>query len=259
MQRGSGPGAPDICLGDAQRGLPLANAVAQLQPGAESGDPGRLGLLHGDQQLVGQAVGVEVPASSEPLLPALAGSQLLHRLSGERAVGAPALGALLVAQGATALGRRTSPWFGVSRGAGPIPCPGGRPRGRRQPRTDERRRSARADRGDARRRRRPCRSNHGRVGRNLAQLDAALAELPDGVRAESEVLVDDPADALVSVSPDLDLLVMGSRGSGAHLAALLGSVSSRVAMKARCPVLVVPRGSTSWLAPRTQRAVTNAV
>ena len=41
--------------------------------------------------------------------------------------------------------------------------------------------------------------------RNLAQLDAALAELPDGVRAESEVLMDDPADALVSVSPDLDL------------------------------------------------------
>ena len=39
MQRGSGPGARDICLGDAQRGLPLAHAVAQLQPGAESGDP----------------------------------------------------------------------------------------------------------------------------------------------------------------------------------------------------------------------------
>ena len=86
MQRGSGPGARDICLGDAQRGLPLAHAVAQLQPGAESGDPGRLGLLHGDQQLVGEAVGVEVPASSEPLLPALAGSRLLHRPCGERAV-----------------------------------------------------------------------------------------------------------------------------------------------------------------------------
>ena len=122
MQRGSGPGARDICLGDAQRGLPLAHAVAQLQPGAESGGPGRLGLLHGDQQLVGEAVGVEVPASSEPLLPALAGSQLLHRPCGERAVGAPALGALLVAQGATGLGQRTSPWFGVPRGAGPIPA-----------------------------------------------------------------------------------------------------------------------------------------
>jgi nucleotide-binding universal stress UspA family protein len=95
--------------------------------------------------------------------------------------------------------------------------------------------------------------------RDRAQLDAALAELTEGVRAESEVLVDDPADALVSVSPDLDLLVMGSRGYGPHLALLLGSVSRRVALKARCPVLVVPRGSGSWLAPWAQRTVTNGV
>jgi nucleotide-binding universal stress UspA family protein len=95
--------------------------------------------------------------------------------------------------------------------------------------------------------------------RNRAQLDAAIAELADGVRAESEVLVDDPADALVSVSPDLDLLVVGSRGYGPHLAVLLGSVSRRVAMKARCPVHVVPRGGTSWLAPWAQRAVMNGV
>jgi nucleotide-binding universal stress UspA family protein len=95
--------------------------------------------------------------------------------------------------------------------------------------------------------------------RNRAQLDAAIAELADGVRAESEVLVDDPADALVSVSPDLDLLVMGSRGYGPQLAGLLGSVSRRVAMKARCPVLVVPRGGTSWLGPWAQRAVMHGV
>lgn len=95
--------------------------------------------------------------------------------------------------------------------------------------------------------------------RNRAQLHAAITELADGVRAESEVLVDDPADALVSVSPDLDLLVVGSRGYSPHLAVLLGSVSRRVAMKARCPVLVVPRGGTSWLAPWAQRAVMNGV
>lgn len=91
------------------------------------------------------------------------------------------------------------------------------------------------------------------------QLDIALAEPADGVRAESEVLVDDPVDALVSVSPHLDLLVMGSRGYGAKLGVLRGSVSRRVAMKARCPVLVVPRGSTSWLAPWAQRTVMNGV
>ena len=72
-----------------------------------------------------------------------------------------------------------------------------------------------------------------------ATVAAALAELADGVRAESEVLVDDPADALASVSPHLDLLVMGSRVYGPGLAVLLGGVSRRVTMKARCPVLVV--------------------
>jgi nucleotide-binding universal stress UspA family protein len=91
------------------------------------------------------------------------------------------------------------------------------------------------------------------------QLDIALGEPAVSVRAESEVLVDDPVDALVSVSPHLDLLVMGSRGYGAQLGVLRGSVSRRVAMKARCPVLVVPRGGTSWLAPWAQRVVMNGV
>jgi nucleotide-binding universal stress UspA family protein len=95
------------------------------------------------------------------------------------------------------------------------------------------------------------------AARNYAQLEAtvadAIAELADDARAESDALVDDPADALVSVSPNLDLLVIGSRGYGPGRAVLLGSVSRRVAMKARCPVLVVPRGSTSALAPRAHR------
>ena len=62
------------------------------------------------------------------------------------------------------------------------------------------------------------------------------------------MLVDDPANALTSVSPNLDLLVMGSRGYGPGLAVLLGGVSRRVTMTASCPVLVVPRGGTSALA-----------
>ncbi|HMI70093.1 MAG TPA: universal stress protein, partial [Solirubrobacteraceae bacterium] len=98
------------------------------------------------------------------------------------------------------------------------------------------------------------------AARNRAQLEAtltaAIAELADGVRAESEVLVDDPARALASVSPHLDLLVMGSRGHRPGLAVLLGGVSRRVTMKARCPVLVVPRRSTSSLAPSTHRTMT---
>jgi nucleotide-binding universal stress UspA family protein len=88
--------------------------------------------------------------------------------------------------------------------------------------------------------------------RNRAALEAtvadAIAELAEGVRAQCEVLVDNPAEALASVSPHLDLLVMGSRGYGPGLAVLLGGVSRRVTMTARCPVLVVPRGSTAALA-----------
>jgi nucleotide-binding universal stress UspA family protein len=94
--------------------------------------------------------------------------------------------------------------------------------------------------------------------RNRAVLEgtiaSAVAGLTPGVRAESEVLVDDPADALVGVSPHLDLLVMGSRGYGPGLAVLLGGVSRRVTMQARCPVLVVPRGSRARLAGRGDAA-----
>jgi nucleotide-binding universal stress UspA family protein len=52
-----------------------------------------------------------------------------------------------------------------------------------------------------------------------------------------------PAATLARVSADLDLLVMGSRGRGTLRRALLGSVSSEVIERARCPVVVVPRGS----------------
>jgi nucleotide-binding universal stress UspA family protein len=52
-----------------------------------------------------------------------------------------------------------------------------------------------------------------------------------------------PAATLARVSADVDLLVMGSRGRGTLRRALLGSVSSEVIERARCPVVVVPRGS----------------
>lgn len=78
-----------------------------------------------------------------------------------------------------------------------------------------------------------------------ATLTDAIADLAHDVKADGEVMVDDPADALVSVSRNVDLLVMGSRGYGPGLAVLLGGVSRRITMAAGCPVLVIPRGSTS--------------
>jgi len=94
------------------------------------------------------------------------------------------------------------------------------------------------------------------AGRNHAEIADSIAGLAGGVRTASEVLVGDPANALVSASQQLDLLVMGSRGYRPGLAVLLGSVSRRVTMRAHCPVLVVSRGSASALLPRADQATT---
>jgi len=62
-------------------------------------------------------------------------------------------------------------------------------------------------------------------------------------------VVDGYADyELGRLSNEVDLLVCGSRGYGPVGSVLLGSVSSRVLEKARCPVLVVPRGTADALA-----------
>ena len=52
------------------------------------------------------------------------------------------------------------------------------------------------------------------------------------------VVTGDPAHELISASHDADLVVVGSRGSGG-LAWLLGSVSSKVAHHAACPVVII--------------------
>jgi nucleotide-binding universal stress UspA family protein len=87
--------------------------------------------------------------------------------------------------------------------------------------------------------------------RRRAQLEAivgaATAEHDDAIDAEHEVVVDDPSDSLLRISPNLDLLVMGTRGYGLMLGVLLGSVSRRITASADCPVLVVPRAASRRL------------
>jgi nucleotide-binding universal stress UspA family protein len=89
-----------------------------------------------------------------------------------------------------------------------------------------------------------------------AQLEAIVAsattEQDDGIPAEHEIVVDDPSDALLRISSNLDLLVVGSRGYGPMLGVLLGSVSRRVTTGADCPVLVVPRAATPRLSTVTE-------
>ena len=70
----------------------------------------------------------------------------------------------------------------------------------------------------------------------------ALARLGEpGVQAETSVLSGSPAETLAeaAAAPDVDLVVLGSRGRGAVARVLLGSVSDRLIHISPKPVLVV--------------------
>jgi nucleotide-binding universal stress UspA family protein len=78
----------------------------------------------------------------------------------------------------------------------------------------------------------------------VAVLDSALHEARDtlaGLAVERSVIKDrHPAETLVELSRDADLLVVGSRGRGGFRHLLLGSVSHAVVLHATCPVVVIP-------------------
>lgn len=51
-----------------------------------------------------------------------------------------------------------------------------------------------------------------------------------------------PARRLLELAEErgVDLMIVGSRGRGAWMSAILGSVSGHLAAHARCPVVIVP-------------------
>ena len=66
----------------------------------------------------------------------------------------------------------------------------------------------------------------------------ALAAFPD-LHVAGATEVTSPSEALVEESASAGLLVIGSRGYGRVVGALLGSVAFAVAARAKCPVIVV--------------------
>jgi len=78
----------------------------------------------------------------------------------------------------------------------------------------------------------------------LEQLLHELGETVEGIDVRRGVVEDrNPAEALLELSADADLLVVGSRGRGGFTSLLLGSVSHQVVLHARCPVVVIPLGA----------------
>ena len=82
---------------------------------------------------------------------------------------------------------------------------------------------------------------HSRAEQLVAALLGELGGTVSGVQVQRTVIEDrHPAEALVKLSADADLLVVGSRGRGGFAELLLGSVSHAVVLHALCPVVVVP-------------------
>jgi nucleotide-binding universal stress UspA family protein len=86
-----------------------------------------------------------------------------------------------------------------------------------------------------------------------ALLDGLLGKLQEavnGIDVRRRVVEDrNPAECLVELSEDADLVVVGSRGRGGFSSLLLGSVSHAVVLHGRCPVVVVPAGAAEQKPP----------
>ncbi len=75
---------------------------------------------------------------------------------------------------------------------------------------------------------------------NAAKVVAdAVAEEGGGAEVQTRVVEGHPARVLIAASAGADLLVVGSRGHGEFLEALLGSVSQHCVRHAHCPVVVI--------------------
>jgi nucleotide-binding universal stress UspA family protein len=76
------------------------------------------------------------------------------------------------------------------------------------------------------------------------EIATAIEGLSHKLRPLSQVLSGNAAELLAAKADEgVDLLLMGSRGRGPARRVMLGSVSSKLARSAPCPLLVVPRAA----------------
>ncbi len=74
------------------------------------------------------------------------------------------------------------------------------------------------------------------------RLQAGVAEVPEGLRVEAELVVGDPPTALAELATaEGALLVLGSRAYGPLRRVLLGTVATELVTNAPCPLIVHPR------------------
>ncbi|GEP40260.1 universal stress protein [Nocardioides psychrotolerans] len=92
------------------------------------------------------------------------------------------------------------------------------------------------------------------VARAEAALDAAAARVSErwpGLEFTRESVLGNPAGVLVEHSAHAESIVLGHRGHGVIVGALLGSVAHQVAAHASCPVVVVRTSGAGATAPGT--------
>ena len=80
---------------------------------------------------------------------------------------------------------------------------------------------------------------------------AEVSGLDGPVQIRPRVVEGNPATVLLTVSAGAELLVVGSRGHGGFVEALLGSVSQHIVHHAMCPVVVLRLGRP--LKPKARR------
>ncbi|GAA2370084.1 universal stress protein [Streptomyces carpaticus] len=88
-----------------------------------------------------------------------------------------------------------------------------------------------------------------RAQRLLRETQEALLDRHPRLNVSLEAMADGPRAALLDVSHDSELLVVGSRGLGALSGFLLGSVSGHLVGNTACPVVVVRSAPAGGPAP----------